>query len=555
MLIIKKIIIIVTLLQTIFPYHCFGNDDVPKSYFVKPIEVICDYPFNDTTKWAVTCRVWGLLKYYHPNVAAGNFDWDKVLIDRLDKIHDAITPEQVNYELMQMIQIARAYKYSKDTTWNDSLNMNVNLCWLDHSFINDTIRQVLREIASMTIIQPSYYIISGDIPAPKEKVYEEDVIIQYKYRLLALFRYWNVIYYFYPYKYLMDQSWDTTLSEFIPQFMTAYEVTLYHKAVQQLATRLNDGHASTSVRPVFSSLRFKYITKIDTSTVVRTPPEESSLERGDIILSLNGKNIRSVRDSISALIPSSNQRYTDNAVNCCIYQAIMDGCILTVMRNQQVITFREDKKSLSEETEVSPSFYSISPDICYVNMDILKSSDIPDMMDSLNNYKGVIFDLRNYPMHFYYWELFRHIHLMQEHCYALATCVDLFHCGAFYKDECHINYPDEIWQGRKKYNGKIVVLINVATVSMSETFAMDFRTSGATLVGTPTAGANGNVIHFPLPGKITAAYSALGFYYPNGDQIQRKGIIPDIEVYPTMDDIMAGRDEILEAAITYINSD
>ena len=37
--------------------------------------------------------------------------------------------------------------------------------------------------------------------------------------------------------------------------------------------------------------------------------------------------------------------------------------------------------------------------------------------------------------------------------------------------------------------------------------------------------------------------------------MQRTGIIPDIEVYPTMDDIMAGRDEVLEAAIKFLNAD
>lgn len=86
MLKIMKLIITITLLHIILAYDVFGKEDVQKmSYFVNPIEVVCDYPFNDTTKWAVTCRVWGLLKYYHPNVNAGKLDWDKVLIDRIEK--------------------------------------------------------------------------------------------------------------------------------------------------------------------------------------------------------------------------------------------------------------------------------------------------------------------------------------------------------------------------------------------------------------------------------------------------------------------------------------
>ena len=140
-MIIKRLTIFITLFNVFHTFDIFGIEDTPKSYYVKPIDVVCDYPFNDTTKWAVTCRVWGLLKYYHPSVTAGHFDWDQVLIDRLDKINDAVTPEQVNIELMEMIRIAGAYEFSKDTAWNDAMNMNVNLCWLDHSFINDSIRQ------------------------------------------------------------------------------------------------------------------------------------------------------------------------------------------------------------------------------------------------------------------------------------------------------------------------------------------------------------------------------------------------------------------------------
>ena len=554
---IKKFITIITFFQILLLNFCYGSENEPKSYYVKPIDVVCDYLFNDTTKWAITCRVWGLLKYYHPNVATGKLDWDEVLIKWIDKINEAKTVEQANTELMQMIQIAGEYKFIKDTTKNESLNMNVNLCWLDNSFINDSIRQTLRAIAFLPINQPSHYIKmdeSRGIPMPNEKDYGLYVISQYEYRLLSLFRYWNVIYYFYPYKYLMDQSWDETLLEFIPQFINAFDAPSYYRAVSKLATRLNDGHAFTTVTPANYRCKVNYLTLIDSSTVVRIPPEGSFLESGDIILSMNEKNIMSVRDSISAFIPSSNKHYMGNYVNCRIYISIIDGCTLTVMRNQQVVTINEERKPYPIIASDSTSYDTISPDIGYVNLDFLKSADIPDMMESMKDYKGIIFDLRNYPSHFRAWDLLSHLSSTQEYCFALATLVDMSYYGAFYEDECITKCPDELWQRRKKYNGRVVVLINAMSISWAETLAMRFRYHGSTLIGTPTAGANGNTAEFSLSGVIKVSYSALGFYYSNGEQTQRKGIIPDIEVYPTMDDIMAGRDEVLEAAIIYINS-
>ena len=557
MSILKKLTFIVTLLQSFFSFCYSENYDEGKIYFVQPIDVVCDYPFNDTTKWAVTCRVWGLLKYYHPNVTAGKFDWDQVLIETIDKINNAETPEQINTELMQMIRIAGEYNYTKDSTWNDSLNMNVNLCWLDHSFINDTIRQALRAIASLTVEQPQYYIRPEGIseyPTPFEKDYEKELIFQYEYRLLSLFRYWNVIYYFYPNKYLMDQSWDVTLSEFIPHFMTANDTLPYHTAVNKLSTHLNDGHGYTSVTPLYNQFAFKYITLIDTLTIVKTPPEGSMLERGDIIFSINGKGITTVRDSIASLIPSSNKFFSDYAVNGWIYVSVFLGCNLTVMRNERILMLSEERKTFLWSIDSISSYHSISTEIGYVNLDKLQESEIPRMMDSFKNLKGIIFDLRNYPQNFHACNLLRYVSVVSEYMNGLATRVDFSHSGSFHITEYITKCPDELWQEHNKYTGKIVVLVNAATMSKAEVWAMMYRMYGATLIGTPTAGANGRVISFPLAGGISASYSGLGFYYPDGTQTQRTGIIPDIEVYPTMDDIMAGRDEVLEAAITFLNS-
>lgn len=48
-------------------------------------------PISETQKLAVTCKVWGFLKYYHPNVANGNFNWDEQLFKILPKVAEAKT--------------------------------------------------------------------------------------------------------------------------------------------------------------------------------------------------------------------------------------------------------------------------------------------------------------------------------------------------------------------------------------------------------------------------------------------------------------------------------
>ena len=48
--------------------------------------------------------------------------------------------------------------------------------------------------------------------------------------------------------------------------------------------------------------------------------------------------------------------------------------------------------------------------------------------------------------------------------------------------------------------------------------------------------------------------SGIGVYYPDGTKTQRVGIVPDIEVKPTISGIRNGKDELLEKAIELIHS-
>ena len=83
---------------------------------------------------------------------------------------------------------------------------------------------------------------------------------------------------------------------------------------------------------------------------------------------------------------------------------------------------------------------------------------------------------------------------------------------------------------------------------------MAFRTApGATVIGSTTAGADGNVSRIALPGGINTMISGIGVYYPNGKETQRVGIIPDLVVKPTIRGIKEGRDELLDKAIEIIN--
>ena len=85
---------------------------------------------------------------------------------------------------------------------------------------------------------------------------------------------------------------------------------------------------------------------------------------------------------------------------------------------------------------------------------------------------------------------------------------------------------------------------------------MAFRTAPkATVIGSTTAGADGNISPFHLPGNLRTMISGIGVFYPDGTATQRVGIVPDIEVKPTIQGIKDGRDELLEKAMEIIRTE
>ena len=112
----------------------------------------------------------------------------------------------------------------------------------------------------------------GNTACENEKPYDAMFLPDEAHRLLALFRYWNVIEYFFPYKYTIGRDWNDVLVEFIPRFIAANDELEYHLTVLELATRIHDAHAAAGsltlhkhFGALFLPVRLQYI---DGETVV-----------------------------------------------------------------------------------------------------------------------------------------------------------------------------------------------------------------------------------------------------------------------------------------------
>ena len=132
-------------------------------------------------------------------------------------------------------------------------------------------------------------------------------------------------------------------------------------------------------------------------------------------------------------------------------------------------------------------------------------------------------------------------------------------CSVSFQRQAGTNTYDKIIQiadprGPWCYEGKVAVLTNAGCASACEHFVSGMFEAGALLVGTPTTGACGWSKGIDLPGGVTLRCS-LTFPLHGKVPSPLHGMEPHHLVTPTIEDIRAGRDTVLEKAMALLGPD
>lgn len=116
---------------------------------------------------------------------------------------------------------------------------------------------------------------------------------------------------------------------------------------------------------------------------------------------------------------------------------------------------------------------------------------------------------------------------------------------SFHSSYWHIQ-PDSI----NPIKAKVYLLTSSRSISYAESVIGHFRHYQlATLIGQPTAGANGAITFLKLPGNYQVGWTQTLVKQQNGDQLFARGFAPDIYVERTLQGIREQRDEVLERAL------
>lgn len=514
-------------------------------------------------KLFATAKIWGFLKYYHPRVAKGKFDWDDQLFQILPKVNKAKSKEELSIVFVDWINSLGEIKKCKscdDKEGIEYFNKNFDLSWIHNGTLFSTeLNNKLKFIEENRFQGKHYYVSTnnnGNIQVINEKQYKDAYPFDKNYSLLTLFRYWNLIEYYFPYKYLTDQDWDDVLVEMIPLFLES-KGEEFEIALLKLIAKTDDSHARILVnRPkmyhvpaIFRIIENKAIITDFYNDSLATV---NDLKIGDIITHINGNSIDELSQERLELISASlMQQKFRNAYYDVIHgkERFVDLTIERLDDSTDVKTVeRYDFKEFNYYNNLKGKKWRILENgIGFVDMGILGGKDVNGMMDQLMECEVIIFDLRNYPK-FIYQRISKFLNSNKK---------EFVH---FIKPD--INYPGRfIWKksissGEKNndnYKGKVILLVDERTQSRAEYTCMSFQTADDVItIGSQTAGTDGDVTQFELINGFRTSISGLGVFYPDGTQTQRKGIKVDVEIKPSLEGIVQRRDEVLEKAIQLV---
>lgn len=512
-------------------------------------------------------RVWGFLKYHHPVISKGTYNWDAELFKMLPGYLKVTDNKQRDAYLAKWILSFGKIPVNKNVKPVDTnAVLKPDMAWINPEYLSPKLYNLLMKVYQNRN-NGLYYVSFSSLWVKAanfthENNYADIEFPDASFQLLALYRYWNMVYYFFPYKSLTDADWNMVMKNQIPSFISATDKKSYWSAVRRLIAQIDDTHGVVwsskptksldYYRPPFKVSFLKNDTLVVTSYWDSEKIDSSGPLIGDIITHIDGKPVSFWIDSLAPYYAASNHQVKLRQLSLPIcggnepsvsISFISDG----IPKEATVARYNIDEMGYVYQTD-SICYKDLGDSIGYVSMDDITEAWVKRIADTLHSTKGLILDLREYPNETINYKFYA-ILANKSRPFFKATEANMNNPGEF-----TFSKPVYTGKGKQAYPGKIAILINEETQSHAEFCTMMYRTlPNSIVIGNTTAGADGNVVGIQLPGGVCSYFSGIGIYYPDGTETQRVGIIPDIYVWPTVQGIRDGHDEILERALEWLS--
>lgn len=504
-------------------------------------------------------RIWGFAKYHHPAFASRSINADAEYFCLLNEVLQA--PDSMKNDIcLKWISGLGPYAI-RDKEDDENIETFNDFNWISDSLylgkaLSDSLmrlrnadpennRYVKQTPVNVSYIETQY----SDIP-------KDDVA----YRLLGVAKFWNAVDSYSPNRNLTDRPWDDVLAEYIA---LAFDRSISFSALySRMVSELCDTHVNSWYVPIFGGRFVPLICQFaedrlfvtDTCSLV-----PNNFEIGDEIILIDSVSPIKRLDELAPYIPHSNRSsllrdgsYATllTAKNEACVEYVRGGKTYTTMISSVDGSKFVNRRFSSQNTSTKPGFKEVAGGIGYINISNLTCKDEQDLENFLASCDKLIIDLRAYPAEYdVLHKLLPTFFFSQAREAAEVLLPQAHRPGGFIRTTVSTRKTSD---PDKLYKGKVVLLVNAHSQSMSEYFTMFLQTiPGSVTVGSQTAGADGDVTRIQLP-YASFNITGAGICYPDGTNAQRNGVKIDKVVEPSAEGMIRGVDEQLQAAIDYL---
>ncbi|OUJ76294.1 S41 family peptidase [Hymenobacter crusticola] len=370
---------------------------------------------------------------------------------------------------------------------------------------------------------------------------------------------WNIFQHFYPYFAVTNSNWPAALPEALRAAYPDQSEEDNLKNLRRLTARLHDGHVR--VQPPARANNYRYLPIrwewVQNQLIITHVAGDSlGVQRGDIVTKINGQPaaayFREAEQYISAATPGWLHYRAAGETLMGPPNAALALQVQRPNTESQAVTLHFNKAGLRNDESTHPMSRLISPSVYYLNLDRIPMDAINELLPELTKMKTIICDLRGYPKGNH--PLISHL-LSQPDTAKRWMRVPHF----IYPDQKRIaGYTPFGWEmkpSKPHLSARIIFITDGSAISYAESY-MGFIEGYklATIIGQPTAGTNGNINPFTLPGNYTISWTGMEVRKHDGSQHHGVGIKPSIYLEKTIQGVREDRDEFLEKAIELANA-
>lgn len=542
-------------------------------------------------------RLYGLVRYFHPSDQAAHADWETFVIHGVHEVEPAKDDRELAQKLtelfapvaptLRILRTGAKYSLPADLQPKSTAGLKVTY-WRHHgvgiaarnsAYHSEREQESTDKTDGKTIPSPGlpFEASFGGVKAwvPMALFVDEQGTLPHAasaapdaarddkplfsgddraVRLADVIIAWNVFEHFYPYFDVAKTDWSAVLPKSLEAAATDQDATAFRGTLSRMVVELHDGHGAVFKGGATASLPLQW-DWIEGKLVITAvgAPAEGSLVRGDAVTMIDGHPAAEALAAEEGLISGATPQWIrwsalralalgkkGQTINLTIEPFAAPGT------KKEVAVKYESSRTPVEEARPG-KISEVEKGIFYIDIGRITNADFDTALPQLEKARGIVFDFRGYP--------------------SQLSPGFLTHLASHNLTSAQWLVPVVLWPDRRQMTferggewnlpptgpllkAKMAFITDGRAISYAESCMgiIEAYKLGA-IVGAPTAGTNGNVNPFTLPGGYSVAWTGMKVLKHDGSRHHGVGIAPTVPVSRTRAGVAAGHDEFLDRAV------